>query len=530
MRYLASFALIAGIAASAVAQIAPVHPIDSIDFTLQNATRVVTGNLQDYEKGGNQWQSRNVKVGVKETLKGAATPQLDTKLRAPDATFDAWKGARALLLIAVGDGRGQDASAIDLSAKNLAVVTEDLKLLRTPEEVLKWAKESIARGSESGDQTGFELKTSPEMFRGTSLENMGLDYSQPRRVLVRVPANEKLFQRAMADIRSGNAERRLTGIHELQLFKTKESIDTLTGLLKDESDWKIWDGVGSADIAHYRFNQVRQDAYYALQSMGISVAKPVSEDPEDEVARIVAVTWEFPGAANFPRLPRLVNLRSIYLSGRKLDDPTWAAVGQLAKVEHLFLDGTNIDDRTLTLLTGMESLTYLSLRNTPITDGGLVALAGLENLRTVDVGPGITDRGIAALHKLRSRIQVRKDEFGFLTPLHLRRVDLPTWALMSRLPDGTPYQVRLGVRGFALVFDSYQEPEVLAALKKNLASRGWKPTTDGYQRDAGRVTVDGKPYIVDRIYVNPALGTFTDFRTEAGESCIVVTLNRMPPK
>lgn len=530
MKNLAAFALIAGITASASAQIAPVHPIDSIDFTVQNASRVVTGNLQEYEKTGQAWQTRNVKVGVKETLKGEATALLETKLQAPDTTFDGWKATKALLLVAVNSGRYENASAIDLSAKNLAVVTEDLKLLRTPDEILKWARESIARTRDLQGDRGFELKVPADKFKGTSLENVGVDYGLPKRALVRVPANRKLLDRAMADIRSNNEEQRIIGIHELQLFKTKEGIDALTGLLSDESDWKAWDGLGSAYIAHYRYNAIRQQAYYALKSMGVFVAKGRFEDPEVEDAQIVAVMWEFPGAADFPRLPKLINLRAVYLTGQRLDDATWATIGRLGKVEHLSLDGSNIDDKTLAGLSGMDSLTYLSLRNTTITDGGLIALARLKNLRTLDVGPGITDQGIAALHKLRSNIQVRKDEFAFLTPLHLRRIDMLTWSTMNRLPDGTPYQVRLGVRGFALVFHSYQEPEVLAALKKNLTSRGWKATTDGYQRDAGRVFIDSKPYVVDRIYVNPALGTFTDLRVEPGESCIVVTLNRMPPK
>ncbi|HVT13636.1 MAG TPA: hypothetical protein VHE55_15330 [Fimbriimonadaceae bacterium] len=531
MRFLTSFALVAGIAASAAAQIAPVHPIDSIDFTVQNASRVVTGNLLDYEKSPRDWQFRNAKIGVKETLKGQAAPQLDTKLRAPDATLAGWKESENLLLIAVDDGPNRNAAAIDLAAKNLAVITEDLKLLRSPDEILKWVRESIARTKDSQGHSGFELRVPPEMFKGTSLENVGIDYGLPRRALVRVPVDGKLFNRATEDVRSGgDEERRITGIQELRLFKTKASIDILTRLLRDESDWKLFEGVGSTYITHLRYNRIREEAYNALQALGVAVDRPKSQDPEGEDAQTVAITWEHPDSANFARLSSYPNLQDVYLTGQRLSDSDWAAVGRLKAVERLGLDGTNIDDKSLTQISGMDSLIYLSLRNTTITDGGLLTLANFKNLRMIDVGPEITDRGIEALHKLRHRIQVRKDEFGFLMPLHLRRIDLSTWSAMNLLPDGASYRQRLALRGFALTYPSSREAEILAALQKHLPSLGWKATATGFERDTRPIVVDSKRCVVDKVFLHPVQGAFADLHIQAGESCVVVTTNRMPPK
>ncbi|HWA84011.1 MAG TPA: hypothetical protein VG820_11275 [Fimbriimonadaceae bacterium] len=530
MRFLGLFALFAGFAASAYAQIAPIRPIDSIDFTVQNASKVVTGNLQDYEKGGQAGQLGNVKIEVKETLKGNPAPELKTRLHEPEATFADWKERAALLLVACSDSPSQGASAIDLSAKNLAVVTEDLKLLRTPEEIVKWAKASIARAKDSQGHGSFELKVPPDLFKDTVLENRSIDYGIPRRALVRVPANDRLFKRALDDVRSSDEARRITGIHELGLFKTKESIDILTRLLRDDSDWKIFEGVGSPYITHLRYNEVRLNAYQTLQAFGVSVDKPKWEDPEGENAQIVAVTWEYPGSANIAKISGCPNLRDVYLTVQSLSDSDWTTVGRLNTVERMSLDGANIDDKSLTLLTGMDRLVYLSLRNTTITDGGLLALVKFKSLRTVDVGPEITNRGIEALHKLRSRIQVRKDELGFLASLHLRRIDLSTWSVSNLLPDETPYRDRLSLRGFALVYPETRDAEVLAALRKHLPSLGWKATATGFERDSRPIFVNSKRYVVDRVFVHPAQGSFADLHVQAGESCVVVTLNRMPPK
>ena len=72
-------------------------------------------------------------------------------------------------------------------------------------------------------------------------------------------------------------------------------------------------------------------------------------------------------------------------------------LSRFTKLELLALDDSPVDDAALLFVSNIRSLKHLGLVSTNITNEGMQRLHGMPNLRTVLVGPQISDEACEAL-------------------------------------------------------------------------------------------------------------------------------------
>ena len=168
---------------------------------------------------------------------------------------------------------------------------------------------------------------------------------------------------------------------------------------------------------------------------------------ESEVARMVRhadgmVWWQPSPSWLRPLIGDRYFIVEIDCEGMDVSDDILTALAGLKGIQTLNLDDTELNDQRLEHLQGLTSLTELSLANTQVTDSGLVHVAGLTNLghlnlggtsvsdtglthlkgltrlKTVLVGNGVTDAGIA-----EARQALPKCDVWYASPLSQDEVD-----------------------------------------------------------------------------------------------------------
>jgi hypothetical protein len=472
--------------ASAQMAIVPPPPVQSLDVPMMSAATVVTGWVADFEPNPQDARAWITTVAVTETLRGDRRAQLTVRFSADRPTMEARQRTSALLLIAVPADGSFRPTVIDLSDRELAVMTADLRLLRTPDEVLQAARAIVARTTNPRKPQAFGVPVQATRLEGTPLDNRKNLYPRSDFVFVDVPVDERLERRARDELKSEEPLRRRNAAEALRHFPGQATIDLLEPLLED-GGWEDQYRDRDNTFLHSQFNNVRRAAFATLRSLGAKVEEPSSLRPQnpDEQVMSVALDSARAATADIRNLGRYPNLTHLYLAGQSLTIDEWAMVGQLRTLEALFIEGSNVSDSTLPLLSDLHALRYLGLGNTDVTDTGLMVLARFGSLKKADLGQRVTARGIAALAKARPDILARPDEFAFLAPLRPRRVEQPFLATRNLLlPVGDPNPHALGLRGYALIFPPETAGKVDELLGRELPPRGWRRVPHpGYQRN-----------------------------------------------
>ncbi|AIE84854.1 hypothetical protein OP10G_1486 [Fimbriimonas ginsengisoli Gsoil 348] len=484
--------------ASAGAQWSPPPPFETVDLPAINSRTIVTGTILDFKSAGDDWSRREVVVAVKETLKGDASGTATLRLRSfvQDEEFARWKAGGDLMLIAIPPTEGEPASLIDLSSKDLAVFTADLKLLRTPDDVIRTVKERVRVAGNTAKVERYVRNVPVSRIAGTPLEK-GAYVSPDKTVRFYVPVDQRLEQYGQGLLRSKEMDHRIEGIRILGHFKTDANISRLKERLRDDGWIPTWSYEGNKLLA-FRVNEVRRTAYETLKSLGISVPKPLTDDPPDRDHQVVSA--DLGGAEvrhDLVELARCPNLVDLSLATAKLEPPDIEALAQVKALKMIYLQGSNIADDGLRHLAALPRLAYINLGGTPVTDIGVRELARFRSLKKVDLGANATAAGVEALHRLRPDIQIQPDDFAFLARLHPQRVEL---GFRGRsVPED--HSVSREIWRYALVFPKETAGQVDALLRQELLRRGWKaghpeaqPQYDGYYRERPRLP--GSPNLV----------------------------------
>jgi hypothetical protein len=540
---LALVVAIVGPARPAIAQMAIVPPprIQSLDLPVMNAATVVTGVVAGFRSDsadGSRWV---VTIAVKETLKGRHSERITEQLAVSGPLVEAWRQTSALLLIAIPSGTVAAATVINLSDKELAVMTADLVLLRSSEEVVLAAKEIVSRDSRARPLERFGVPIEAARVAGTALDTRRATDPATARgstefLFVDVPVDERLERLARDELRSADSVVRINGAQALRHFTAPGNIELLKPLLDDEGWEDAYSGHINDDntLRHTQFNNVRREAFRTLQHLRVDVMEPASLRPENRDAQVISVALDARVVlpADISALARFRNLQDLYLSNQSLTNQQWIAIGQLQSLQALFLEGSNISDSTLGLLSGLADLVYLGLANTEVTDRGLLELAKFQSLRKVDLGPRITSGGVTALAKVRPDIRARLDEFAFLSRLSPRRVEQPFVTIRNwLLPVGDANPEARGLRCYALVFPKETAGQVDELLSRELPQRGWERVRwPGYRREAGVpiISRSGSRHVVDELFMNELGRDWPFFTPAPGERVIVVAWNVDP--
>ena len=209
----------------------PVFDIQpSIEGIVLNADTVVVGTFVEFRAGK---QFHEVTVAVQETLRGEHRERLRARFFAnrwavgvptdDPSELAGLKGDSHRLLVAT-DGQPRIVRGlIELSSKELEVHMADLTFLRTPEEVLLAARETIRRAPGVTRVETFLLTLAME----------GGYYHTGGRIRISVPVDEALERRAHEYVAAQACWKRMEGLGALRYFKSDENITRAKTLLDD---------------------------------------------------------------------------------------------------------------------------------------------------------------------------------------------------------------------------------------------------------------------------------------------------------
>ena len=365
-----------------------------------------------------------------------------------------------------------------------------------------------------------------ERFAGTPLVS---DYEKEynRRAQVAVPVDARLERYGREEVRSPEADRKAEGIRALSLFPTDANVGLVEPFLRDETAWREDAQWNDDRLIVDRTNPLRGEARKAIAAMGRYVDPAPWTDPKTKVRAddLDAGKVSEAGVAELSSYP---NLEDLYLSGDRLAADEIAAIGRLTSLRSLFLEGTNVTDADLGALSGLKRLAYLGLGGTAITDAGLPALARLPALKRVDLGDGVTAKGLAELRRLRPDLVARSDEFAFLAPFHPRRIEVPYAAARTYFLSVYGREARF-LRGFVLAFPP-GTTGLEEALHREMPRRGWKEIQPGgevYERPSAPIVVrSGPPWRGDGARLTTYVPSGVSLRP--GEQGLVVAENVEP--
>ncbi len=507
------------LAAFAGAQWSPPPPphFESIDLPAANGRVIFIGKLVALPSKGNVWEPRRIPISVEKLLKGKAETRVDVLVRVSDEELSRWNSESARLLVSIPED--EQASIIDLSSPDLAVMTADLRLLRKPDEVIAELKSRIEATKGAPPVPKFSRSFPNLKIAGTPLSKQFNKYRNT--FFLDVPADGRLEQIAKKQAAGSDAAARIEAINALELFFTPANVELIRGLLKDETGWLSMRRTEQNRLLGYRTNPVRWAAYSALGHHQIVVPPPPSMDPGDGNGQVMAIELDKGSIsdADLNNLASYPNLSELYLSGRKLTPEQWALVGQQKSLRYLFLEGSNIRNEDLPSLTKLPNLRYLALANTAVTGDGVKILANSKSLRRIDAGQRVSETAILDLHRLRPDITVKPDPFTLLVG---RRTEQPiefgqNWQIYA----GSDVPTIIRRRSFALVLSAPAAEGLEKTLRQRLPALGWKPGGRG-QAEWTRATVtEGSK--LDEIDIDPGVLPNVGPDLNFGERIILVS-------
>lgn len=215
-------------------------------------------------------QASNVIVNAEEHLKSSGWTEHSTgsryafQINAQAATLADWKaGANRLLVF---DHLGSDPSwgnqkqkVIDLSARDLRVLTTDMSILRGPEQIVEATRKAIGRHPNVYGMLTFSKSIPAEIAH-----ELGVTVWP----MTTVPADADLEQWALSALDSREDGERAQAASALGYFPSEENASRLQRLLDDPA----LSNNGPGAVNSYF---VRRSAYESLVRMGVRVSEPV---------------------------------------------------------------------------------------------------------------------------------------------------------------------------------------------------------------------------------------------------------------
>ena len=108
------------------------------------------------------------------------------------------------------------------------------------------------------------------------------------------------------------------------------------------------------------------------------------------------------GPTDLPDLKLLGELRKLNIVSTPTNDETIKQLTGLPKLEEVVLDVAALTNVGLKTLAGNRQLSTIRITESKVTDAGLAALTGLTKLKTLIVGKGVTDAGLAHLAQIKT--------------------------------------------------------------------------------------------------------------------------------
>jgi hypothetical protein len=397
---------------------------ESIESVVANADLVVIGKLLKIGRGTpadertlnvEGREKHEVTIAVEETLKHCISSpnERDEKIGLeapyPGWVLRGWRNRASRLLVARSAGAPNESmtsntsftTIIELAPDTLQVLTEDMRLLHNPADVIRAARETVRRmpANVRRIQT-FQLAVPWEIARGFKLP---IPRETLRELRLTVPADERLEKRALDEIRSPNYWTREEGARALRFFKSDENIVRMKSFLRDPLFTDLEDPQENRghEVREYG---VRQAAYEALECWGVNVPTPVIEETiwNPDAVKHVFLREADLADGELKKLDRFKNLEGVTAMGIPIGDEHLKLISAFHNLRQVELDGGQVTDAGLKHLAALKDLHSLALGSPRLTDAGLKELASFANLDHLYLEKtGVTDAGLEHLAGLK---------------------------------------------------------------------------------------------------------------------------------
>ena len=377
----------------------------SIECTILNAGSLMVGTIDRLEP--NPDGSAVVTLAVERTLRGEHYDRLAILFSVVGAYQLQDRREARLLVAAQGDPLvGQ--TVIDLSSPDLAVLTADFALLKTPDAVIEAARATLQRRPGVERIATFRRVVPVEAVSGTRWKSL---YGTGGYLLLDVPVDDRLARWARETLeKPGRLVEREAAARALRFFRSDENVALAKSLLTDPN-WAYQKYAEQNRGVEVRSYVVRAAAYATLTYWGVPVDQPVIREEvvkRDAVTFVDLITRPDLTDAELDDLARFPNLKFLNLSGSPVTDARLRRVADLKGLRTLYLAATEVTDAGLLTLAGLPVLEDLNLMSTRVSDAALPTLAGLDQLRTLDISnTAFTAAGVAELRRLRPDLTVR---------------------------------------------------------------------------------------------------------------------------
>lgn len=239
-----------------------------------NSTTVSVVEIASLCTPASSGRGSNVIVNIEERLKGRTGVERSPdsreafQINAPATTLAEWQAGASRLLVfdrLDNDGDTRDQKVVDLSARDLRVLTADMNILRGPGQILEATRKAIGR-----HPNVHGMLTFPRSLPAETARELGITWWPMTAVL----ADSDLEQWALSALDSRNDRDRSEAASALGYFPSEDNASRLKRLLGDPA-------LSSNGPGTVNFYFVRQNAYRSLIRMGVTVPKPVLEkNPE----------------------------------------------------------------------------------------------------------------------------------------------------------------------------------------------------------------------------------------------------------
>lgn len=384
---------------------------ESIESTVANADLVVVGRLIGFagseRADEDELEAYEGTIAVEEALKGEVHQRLRVHLSRPASILSEWKNRSRRLLVAVREEAPAAPTVIDLADDNLVALTAGFTLLRDPDDVLRVARETVCRVPAPVRRLHtFGLQVPREVVAGTKWAEY---YATGGSLILSVPVDERLEERAQDYIRSESYRRREEGARALRYFKSDENVARVKSLL-DDSEWAYLRHAEHNRGVEVRVYGVREAAYRTLKAWEVNVGKPAVREEVWKPKTVTSVSLSNTQVTDpdLKELRRFENLRELFLWNSPVTDAHLNEIAGFKNLRALYLGGTTVTDEGLKHLDELMSLRYLDLSGTQVTDEGLKVLAELQGLQEVDLSrTQATEEGVADLRHRRPDLAIK---------------------------------------------------------------------------------------------------------------------------
>lgn len=404
--------LIALISALAGAQRLPPETIDSLDVQVIRSSQIAVGTVKT-APATEKNHFPTVSFSVQETLRGNARADLSGETIYPERFWQPSSEPKARSLeemmtakapVLILNRPGGQLRIIDLEHPMPVVSTSDFRLLKSPEEILRFVKEQIKRSPTNENIPTVTLDPPPNA-KGKAWKEAAGYHGLGGLV---VPADARA-ERQVLPLLDGLTRMNVYAVaNKIAPFKSDKNVRRVESLLNDRT-YEVTLEADQYNGMEYRDFPKRAFAILVLKRWNVPFQEPETREIVSKRGSIISLKTTVGGeyGPNVQWLDEASKLTQLTIEYGQMTDEDVAAIARHTQLTELAIPRTHTDDARLQRFLSLKNLRSLNLDFDPITDVSLKALAALPNLKELKIAnTNVTEEGLRAFSTARPDVRV----------------------------------------------------------------------------------------------------------------------------